>query len=108
MPADSAYHAPVLVAEVAELLADARTVLDCTVGVGGHSLALLERGAPFVMGIDRDGEALAATAERLKAFVIEGRFGAIPANYADLDQHPLFAGRQFEGILIDLGVSSHQ
>ena len=53
----AAYHLPVLVDEVCEALAPARagTVVDCTLGGGGHSEAILERvGAARVIGLDRD------------------------------------------------------
>ena len=104
---DSGYHAPVLVHEVVELLGGARTALDCTLGGGGHSAALLESGAR-VTGVDRDPEALAAAGERLAAAAAAGRFRAHLANYADLDRLDALAGVRFAGILLDLGISSHQ
>src|SRR5215210_5009203 len=92
---DSAYHAPVLAAEIVRLLAadspdDAtastrhplapgRVVLDGTLGGGGHSLALLEAGFD-VVGVDRDPVAIAAATERLDRFVAAGRFRAVLAN----------------------------
>jgi 16S rRNA (cytosine1402-N4)-methyltransferase len=53
-------HEPVMVAEVLEHLAPARggTFVDCTVGYGGHTRALLEAGATRVIGFDRDPSAL--------------------------------------------------
>jgi len=110
MPFDSAYHAPVLAAEVLALLGDRQRVLDCTLGGGGHSFALLEQGVSSVIGIDRDAEALVAAGERLAPFATAGRFTAIQANYAALDVHPAsaIAGLSFDGILLDLGISSHQ
>ena len=90
---DSAYHAPVLAAEIVRLLAaDAadptpqppplgRVVLDGTLGGGGHSLALLEAGFD-VVGVDRDPVAIAAATERLAYLVAAGRFRAVIANYA--------------------------
>lgn len=108
MQFDSAYHAPVLATEVAELLRGARRVLDCTLGGGGHSAALLEAGVERVIGVDRDPDALAAATERLQPFVDAGRFTAIEANYAELEGLPALDGKRFDGILLDLGVSSHQ
>src|SRR5262245_18673817 len=108
MPFDSAYHAPVLAAEIVGLLGGRRRVLDCTLGGGGHSLALLQKGVASVTGIDRDAEALKAAGERLEPFAATGRFAAFQANYADLDQHPDLAAERFDGILLDLGISSHQ
>lgn len=104
---DSPYHAPVMVAEVLSDLSGASTVLDGTLGGGGHSLALLEQGAE-VTGLDRDPGAIATASARLDRYVREGRFRAVLGNYADVDVLPALAGRTFRGILLDLGVSSHQ
>lgn len=101
------YHVPVLLAEVETLLADADTVLDCTLGGGGHSAALLERGMR-VTGVDRDPRALAAARERLVDFERSGQFRALLGNYADLPAAGLADAERFDGILLDLGVSSHQ
>ena len=57
---DSAYHAPVLAREVVELLGERRSVLDGTLGGGGHALALLDAGVEQVTGVDRDPDALDA------------------------------------------------
>jgi 16S rRNA (cytosine1402-N4)-methyltransferase len=103
----SAYHAPVLAAEVIELLRDADTVLDCTLGGGGHSEALLAAGVRSVIGVDRDPEALASATERLRDFSATGRFSAVESNYAALGELPSFDGMSFDGILLDLGISSH-
>lgn len=108
MPFDSAYHAPVLATEVTELLRGAHRVLDCTLGGGGHSAALLESGVEQVVGIDRDPDALAAASERLQAFVDDRRFTTVESNYAELAGIPALTGKTFDGILLDLGVSSHQ
>jgi 16S rRNA (cytosine1402-N4)-methyltransferase len=104
---DSDYHAPVMAPEVVTLLGGARQVLDGTLGGGGHSLALLEAGAS-VTGVDRDPEALATARARLAAYERDGRFRAVLATYADLDSVTALAGERFDGILLDLGVSSHQ
>lgn len=102
-----AYHVPVLLAEVEGLFEHATTVLDCTLGGGGHTAALLERGAR-VTGIDRDPRALAAARDRLADFERIGQFRAILANYSHLDANVLAYAERFDGILLDLGVSSHQ
>ena len=104
---DSAYHAPVLVGPVVELFAGASLVLDGTLGGGGHSAALLDAGVGRVIGIDRDAEALASATARLRAAVEAGRFTALQGNYAALDALPL-DDLHFDGILLDLGISSHQ
>jgi 16S rRNA (cytosine1402-N4)-methyltransferase len=102
-----AYHVPVLLAEVETLLSSASTVLDCTLGGGGHSSMFLERGAR-VTGIDRDPRALAAARERLVEYERIGRFRALLGNYAELAEAGLAPVERFDGILLDLGVSSHQ
>ena len=103
---DSEYHAPVLAAEVLSLLAGARRVLDGTLGGGGHSLALLEAGAERVTGIDRDPSALRVAAERLASY--GDRFRALEGNYAYPERIAELEGEAFDGILLDLGVSSRQ
>ena len=105
---DSEYHAPALVAPVVELLSGARVVLDGTLGGGGHSAALLAAGVPRVIGVDRDPDALVAASARLAGAVSEGRFSAVRGNYSDLDAIPALDGLLFDGILLDLGISSHQ
>jgi 16S rRNA (cytosine1402-N4)-methyltransferase len=104
---DSEYHAPVLVAEVLADLAGASHVLDGTLGGGGHSLALLEAGAD-VTGLDRDPNAIVTARARLATFETAGRFRTVQMNYADAAEHPSLSGHLFDGILLDLGVSSHQ
>ena len=106
---DSAYHAPVLVREVLDVLqlhAGSR-VLDGTLGGGGHSLAMLEAGAD-VTGLDRDPEAIATARERLAQFESAGKFRAFQSNFADFETIAELDGVAFDGVLLDLGVSSHQ
>lgn len=102
-----AFHAPVLAREVAQLLGNARHVLDCTLGGGGHALALLEQGAR-VTGIDQDPAAIEAVTRRLETHRRAGSFHAIRANFSEIEDRAEFAGETWDGILLDLGVSSHQ
>lgn len=104
---DSEYHAPVMVAEVLALLASARSVLDATLGGGGHSLALLGAGAE-VWAVDRDPDAIVAARQRLVEWERRGRFHPIRANYAELGTVPELSAIRFDGILLDLGISSRQ
>jgi 16S rRNA (cytosine1402-N4)-methyltransferase len=81
---------------------EGRVIVDGTLGGGGHSEALLERGAT-VVGIDRDPSARAAAQARLARFgdrfrAVAGRFGDV----AHLVDGPV------DGLLLDLGVSSPQ
>jgi 16S rRNA (cytosine1402-N4)-methyltransferase len=102
-------HEPVMVAEVLDLLAPARGGLfvDCTVGLGGHSRALLETGATRVLGLDRDPSALAIAAETLAAY--RDRVELVHADYRELDRVLSTRGIvSVHGTLADLGVSSMQ
>jgi 16S rRNA (cytosine1402-N4)-methyltransferase len=98
----------VLAREVVDLLGAARLVLDGTLGGGGHSLALLEAGVERVVGIDRDPDALDAVRTRLAAFAAQGRFRAYLGNFGNIDEIPELTNERFAGILLDLGISSHQ
>lgn len=104
---DSAYHAPVLADEIASLFEGAKSVLDCTLGGGGHSAALLALGAN-VTAIDRDPQAIEEALKRLAAHAAAGRFHAILGNFAEIDTLLPDKSQNFDGILADLGVSSHQ
>jgi 16S rRNA (cytosine1402-N4)-methyltransferase len=105
---ESTYHVPVLREPVCGLRESAHRVLDCTLGGGGHSAALLEHGVQHVTGVDRDPRAIAEARSRLTLHEQAGRFRAITGNYARLDEGALMPGEGFDGILLDLGVSSHQ
>src|SRR5438445_6657480 len=103
-------HRPVLLRETIELLAAGRGGLfvDCTVGLGGHSEAILQASSDAqVLGIDRDEEALELARKRLAEF--GGRFRAYAADFRELTR--VLARAKVStprGILADLGVSSLQ
>jgi len=103
-------HAPVLVAEVLSHLAPARGGLyvDCTLGAGGHTRALLDAGATRVIGFDRDRTALALARENLHDRL--DRVELIHDDYRTLDTALQARGilGVDGGILADLGVSSMQ
>ena len=107
-PWQSEYHAPALVDDIVELLGHAFLVLDGTLGGGGHSAALLAAGVGKVIGVDRDPDAIAAARTRLAAEETEGRFETVNANYSELGGIPALEPLRFNGILLDLGISSHQ
>jgi len=96
-----------MIAEVLGALDGAQSVLDCTLGGGGHSLALLGAGVA-VTGIDRDADAIAEASERLDGFVETGRFRAVHGDFTRIDEIPALSGATFGGVLADLGVSSSQ
>src|SRR5687768_15760033 len=102
-------HEPVMVAEVLEHLAPARggIFVDCTVGYGGHTRALLDAGATTVIGFDRDPSALAEASAALAAY--GSRVRLLHTDYRRLDE--ALDEQQIgavEGLLADLGVSSPQ
>ncbi|HXF38728.1 MAG TPA: 16S rRNA (cytosine(1402)-N(4))-methyltransferase RsmH [Blastocatellia bacterium] len=103
-------HKPVLLEEIIEWLQPkgGGTFVDCTVGAGGHSFAMLAASPDTrVVGIDQDLEALAAARDRLAIF--ENRVQLFHSNFERittvLDEAGLSEAR---GILADLGVSSIQ
>jgi 16S rRNA (cytosine1402-N4)-methyltransferase len=104
-------HEPVLLGEVVDLLAvgGGATVVDATLGLGGHAEALLQAVGPEgrLIGIDRDSQALDAARKRLAPF--GDSFVAVQGNHTDLlkllRQNGIFA---VDGVLFDLGVSSLQ
>ena len=104
---DTSYHAPVMVEEVVALLSGADQILDCTLGGGGHSEALLAFGSS-VVALDRDEAAITEARKRLASYEASGRFLAIRGNFGEIDRIPELSGRDFDAILADLGVSSHQ
>jgi 16S rRNA (cytosine1402-N4)-methyltransferase len=103
-------HRPVLLQETIELLGAARGGLfvDGTLGLGGHSEAILEASpASRVIGIDRDPEALRLARTRLAGFGT--RFRAVQGDFRDIAQVLEEAGESdVRGVLVDLGVSSLQ
>jgi len=108
-PADDFGHLSVLLDESVAALAPARgeVFVDCTLGGGGHSEALLQAAPCRVIGLDRDPEALAAATARLAPF--GDRFVAVHSAFADLQAVLDELGiDQVDGVLADLGVSSPQ
>ena len=93
-----------MTAEVVELLAGRRTVVDMTVGSGGHATALLDAGVDRLVGVDRDPEALSLARERLRAF--GDRVRLVGARFSEVDEDVV--GSPVDGVLFDLGVSSMQ
>src|SRR5687767_1023307 len=102
-------HEPVMVAEALEHLAPARGGLfvDCTVGYGGHTRALLDAGATRVIGFDRDQDALAHAGRTLAEH--ESRVDLVHSDYRRLNEVLDARGVvAVDGLLADLGVSSMQ
>ncbi|MEO6394034.1 MAG: 16S rRNA (cytosine(1402)-N(4))-methyltransferase RsmH [Pyrinomonadaceae bacterium] len=102
-------HRPVLLHESLEWLAPSAGIyVDGTLGLGGHSEAILGSGPDIsVIGIDRDTEAIASATTRLGQF--GSRFQAVHGDFRDLATILETAGiAEVQGILVDLGVSSLQ
>ena len=107
------HHLPVLLNECLEGLniRPDGAYLDCTLGGGGHSSEILKRlTTGTLIGIDRDADAIAAATARLNAMPSSARFVALRGNFHDAPALLRDAGLNMglDGILIDLGVSSHQ
>lgn len=105
------YHVPVMLAETLAVLAPkpGGVFLDCTLGGGGHAEAILEQIMPGgrLIGIDQDRDALDAAGARLSRFgeavtLVQARFDELGAVLETLGIEGV------NGILFDLGVSSHQ
>lgn len=106
-------HTPVLLDRCIELLApalqhDGAVVVDATLGMGGHSEALLERFPQVrLIGLDRDTDALRIAGERLARF--GDRVDLVHTVYDGIADAVSSVGvRRADGILFDLGVSSLQ
>jgi 16S rRNA (cytosine1402-N4)-methyltransferase len=104
-------HLPVLLEETVEALAvrAGGRYIDCTLGAGGHALAILERSSPGgqLLGIDADPEAIAAARARLEAYqsstlLINDNFAKLVTIATKYEFSPV------HGILFDLGLSSLQ
>jgi 16S rRNA (cytosine1402-N4)-methyltransferase len=101
-------HRPVLLRETLELLRPAAgaTIVDATLGPGGHAESLLARVGPGgrVIGIDRDPAAIAFAQNRLARF--GEQFVALQGDHRELAS--LLEGTLVDGVLADLGISSYQ
>jgi 16S rRNA (cytosine1402-N4)-methyltransferase len=102
-------HLPVMKAEIVEFLRPqgGGLFVDCTVGLGGHSRALLEAGASRIIGLDRDLDALARARETLGPW--RDRVELVHADYRAIEE--VMDERRLDrvdGTLADLGVSSLQ
>jgi len=109
----SRFHTPVLYEAVIEgiVTKSGGVYVDATLGGGGHSAALLDVLSPRgrVVGIDQDVEALEAARSLLAADIERKRFTALQGNFEHLERLLAEVGvTEIDGLLLDLGVSSHQ
>jgi 16S rRNA (cytosine1402-N4)-methyltransferase len=113
---DSIGHDPVLMNEVLEALFPAsipadqpRTLVDCTLGRGGHALAIARRlpAGSMLLALDRDERNLTFASQRLRE--VSGKIRFFHANFAELaDVLEAADTPKVGGILADLGVSTNQ
>ena len=102
-------HEPVMTREVLAFLQPEKggVFVDCTVGMGGHALALLEAGATKVIGLDRDPAALRIAAETLSAY--RDRVELVHSDYRAIESVLEARGiDRVDGTLTDMGMSSYQ
>jgi 16S rRNA (cytosine1402-N4)-methyltransferase len=112
--APDSFHDPVLASEIVELFASlpAGVVVDATLGGAGHAEAILSGASQLrVLGIDRDPAAITEASGRLAPFA--SRAVVAKATFAELDdvltrEASFIDGDAIVGVLMDLGVSSHQ
>ena len=107
-------HLPVMLEETLRCLAPrpGETMLDGTLGLGGHAVEILSRLSPGgeLIGLDRDPEALTLAAKRLDGVggnyrLLHGTFDRVGALLQELE---ISSDGAFDGLLLDLGVSSMQ
>jgi 16S rRNA (cytosine1402-N4)-methyltransferase len=109
--ATTLYHEPVLLKEtLAQLnLESGAVIVDGTLGGGGHAAAILEHTGPdgLLVGLDLDSDAITEAGNRLEAY--GDRVRLIQASFRRLDDiADELAPVAIDGIVLDLGVSSHQ
>jgi 16S rRNA (cytosine1402-N4)-methyltransferase len=107
----NSFHLPVLTKEILNYLSLKKggVYIDCTLGGGGHSKAILEKIYPhgLLIGIDQDIEAIETAKEELKSYIdkvklVKGNFKNLEEILSDLKTETV------SGIIFDLGVSFHQ
>jgi 16S rRNA (cytosine1402-N4)-methyltransferase len=104
-------HIPVLLGDVLDVLSPSpgKVIVDCTLGLGGHSAAILERVRPGgkLIGIDFDPANIALARAKLEA--VGGEFELFHNNFAALPTVLAQAGvERVDGVLADVGVASTQ
>ena len=106
----SEFHRPVMLDQCVDFLQvrDGGVYVDATLGGGGHSLGLLEKNPGIrIFGFDQDQDALSRARERLAGFEKQVEF--IQANFSQMrTELALRKIKGIDGVLFDLGVSSHQ
>ncbi len=102
------YHTPVMVEEVIKYLHPDRgkNYIDATLGDGGHTINLLEKGAA-VLGIDYNEESLNRASQRIQELGLAKNFTAVLGNFKNIENLAKEADfDEVNGIVFDLGFSS--
>jgi 16S rRNA (cytosine1402-N4)-methyltransferase len=102
-------HEPVMTREVLAFLrpGNGGVFVDCTLGMGGHTRALLDAGATKVIGLDRDATALAVAAAALREY--GNRVELVHSDYRAIESVLDARGiGKVDGALADMGLSSYQ
>ena len=104
------FHIPVLLKEALGALRVKKggLYIDATIGGGGHTRLILDQGGR-VLGIDQDEEAILHLKKKFESEIKSGKLILVRANFSDIEKVAGSNGfEKVEGILFDLGVSSHQ
>lgn len=114
---DYEYHLPVMLDECLDYLnvKPGGLYLDCTLGGGGHSKAILDRGG-HIIGLDQDSDAIARASVVCREYLDAGKMEIFQTNFRNavptvLSQSKLIHDGDVggvHGVLMDLGISSHQ
>lgn len=103
------YHVSVLLQETIDALQiePGKRYIDGTLGGGGHTGQILEQGGE-VLGLDFDEDALRFVSDKLKPHIETGKLKIAKGNFKNIDKLAADAGfTEVDGVLFDLGVSSH-
>ena len=127
VPSDEFYHTPILLNECCQFL-DIKAgglYIDCTLGGGGHAKEILKRGGK-VIGLDQDIDAVRHSTNRLKNYIDNSQLEIIQTNFRKINSVIVENSRLYkshianiqssesnnsvgvDGVLMDLGISSHQ
>jgi 16S rRNA (cytosine1402-N4)-methyltransferase len=112
------YHLPVMLNECCNNLCikEDGIYVDCTMGGGGHTKEILERGGN-VIGLDQDPDAIAKTSSKLSKYIESGKLEIIQTNFRFIEDAikkskiismKMKETKLVDGVLMDLGISSHQ
>jgi len=108
------YHVPVMMNECCNLLniRPGGVYVDCTMGGGGHTRAILERGGR-VIGIDQDPDSIGRVKRLLSNYIATGDLEVIQTNFRNIrdaiaNSKLLGDDGAVDGVLMDLGISSFQ